>query len=316
MTGIYHSADLDGVTCGALFKIKYPKGILIPYDYHQPLIKIDEIPDGETVVMMDVSLPKKDMIALASRCNLTWIDHHAAIMKTITGIEYPYNGIVRLEGGVAILCVYDGKQSACELTHSFLQMEEELSVAGSLTVAALGRYDTWRVDGNWEKRTLPFQYGMRAKVGLDVRLMGFWLKESSLPNYDQVIKDGKMVIRYQRVQDKLLVEASAFECTMVVNGKKYEAIAINAIGLSSDVFTNFNLRSRILVQFHYQRDVWKVSMRCNGHTNVAEICGALGGGGHPNAAGCVLKYSTWFLKEGRTIRLSNGEKSGQHLDLF
>ena len=50
-------------------------------------------------------------------------------------------------------------------------------------------------------------------------------------------------------------------------------------------------------------DSTKVSLRSNGQVNVAEVCGAFGGGGHKMAAGAVLTCS---LKEAR-------ERMMQHL---
>ncbi len=36
MIGIYHSADLDGFTSGAIIKRKYPNAKMIGYDYGNP----------------------------------------------------------------------------------------------------------------------------------------------------------------------------------------------------------------------------------------------------------------------------------------
>lgn len=52
-------------------------------------------------------------------------------------------------------------------------------------------------------------------------------------------------------------------------------------------------------------DSWKVSMRSRGQADVAVIARGLGGGGHPNAAGCSLAGSLGEVK--RVIRAGIGE---------
>jgi len=80
---IYHSADLDGITCGALAKIAHPDINLIGYDYGQPLHEIEAMPDGSEVYMMDVSLKKEEMFKLGKRVDLIWIDHHKSAMVEV-----------------------------------------------------------------------------------------------------------------------------------------------------------------------------------------------------------------------------------------
>ena len=96
MICIYHSRDLDGHTSGAIVKRWHeqfntdPKDVLklIGYDYGQP-VPYDQIPAGEAVVMIDVSLKMPEMAKLAihSGHQFTWIDHHASAIKDFR--EYP-----------------------------------------------------------------------------------------------------------------------------------------------------------------------------------------------------------------------------------
>ena len=70
---IYHSADLDGYSSAAIVKRKYPFVELIGYDYGKPMTAIDAIPDGEDIIIVDVSIcmdkafPMREMEALAKR---------------------------------------------------------------------------------------------------------------------------------------------------------------------------------------------------------------------------------------------------------
>ena len=306
LVGIHHSADLDGVCCAALFRIRYPKGILIGYDYGDPLFDIHQIPDGATVIMMDVSLPEKEMYKLAARTTLTYIDHHEKKIVDLFGVAKIASEIMWLSGA-AILCVCDPTQAACELTMNFLKLENQLSIGGAVTVQNLAMYDIWNRNDLklWNKQIMPFQFGMRGKVGLDVDKLVRILERSTHSEIDCITEDGRMILQYQKDQDKLKVAQGAFECEIEVLGKRYPAVAINAIGIGVDSFTSVDLKHKILVQFCMQGQNWKVSMRTNGFTNVADLCAVLGGGGHPNAAGVVFRKASFSARKDFGIRFYN-----------
>ena len=76
MKCFYHSTDLDGRCSGALIKWRHPECELIGIDYGQafPWHLVDS---GECVWMVDFCLqPHEDMIRLARKCDLIWINHH------------------------------------------------------------------------------------------------------------------------------------------------------------------------------------------------------------------------------------------------
>jgi len=310
IVGIFHSADLDGVCCAALFKIKYPEGVLIPYDYGGHTFDIDRIPNGSTVLMMDVSLPDDQMIKLASRTVLTLIDHHEEKIKSLTGRREVINEVVRV-GGASIYCVADPARAACEILFDFLKLNESVSIGGAMTVHLLALYDIWAKHDlkAWNKQIKPFQFGLRGRIGLDVDKLIKLLKESSLLVCDMITEDGKMILRYQDEQDRITIRDLAFECEMRVLGKSYKAVAINARNISSDSFDSVDLRHTIIVMYWYQNGKWKVSMRSDGAANLAQLCSVFQGGGHYNAAGCVFDHITFSTSLERKITLRNGYKS-------
>lgn len=306
--GIFHAGDLDGVCSGALMRLKYPDAILIPYDYGRPLYHIEQIPDGSTVIMADVSLPNKEMIKLAKRTQLTFVDHHAQKIESLIGQSTLINQVAWVDGA-AILCVCDPSRAACEIVMDFLKLREVLSRAAEITVLNLAIYDLWdRKDlSNWNKQIKPFQYGMRGRVGLNVDWMVRHLNNTTLNECETIVDDGKMILNYQAIQDQIAIEKGAYECTMVVLGKRYPAIAINALNINSDSFTGADLRQKIIVQYGFQDGNWKISMRSNGAANLADLCAVLGGGGHANAAGTVMQHATFAKGQSWSARFRNGK---------
>jgi oligoribonuclease NrnB/cAMP/cGMP phosphodiesterase (DHH superfamily) len=294
---IYHSADLDGITCGALAKIAHPDINLIGYDYGQPLDEIEAIPDGSEVYMMDVSLKKEEMLALAVRTKLTWIDHHKSAINDLFGfwyggeIEGIYNkNYLDEDGKVNVWCHCSIKRAACELALEFFNPSH--FNASASVVELVGKYDTRRKDEEWNNYTLPFQFGLRSFVGLDVDKMIEVLSYGSIQ--DSVLEAGLTILSYQREQARIIMKNS-FECTLAVSGSDYEeeefeCIVVNTMGLNTDMLPpEIDLTGKILLQFILRKDdLWHISMRSEGDLDVGAICTKIGGGGHKNAAGCIL----------------------------
>ena len=125
MICIYHSKDLDGYCSGAIVRRKYPDARLIGYDYGQ-VLPMEEIAEGEPIIMIDVSLPMPGMLELAkhSGYKLTWVDHHISAIndykKFIGEGESFCNAI--LEDGIA----------ACEGGWKYLFPDEHMPTAVKL----------------------------------------------------------------------------------------------------------------------------------------------------------------------------------------
>lgn len=300
---IYHSADLDGITCGALAKIKFPYIHLIGYDYGQPLDEILAIPDGSEVYMMDVSLPKDKMEELGRRVNLTWIDHHKSAMLEIMRSEsnqqlnyhlYLYNDGKNYK---SIRCYCEVGRAACELAMEFFELGEEIH---SMAVRHLGMYDTWRKHDDWWT-TLKFQFGMRSLIGLDVDKMINFLTLKRQRLFFDAVNLGKHIINYQRDQAAIIMKNS-FECIMRVGEDKYPCIAVNSMGLNFDLLPDhYDFTGKVFLQYIHQGGHWKLSMRSIGDLDVCEICTKLGGGGHKNAAGVVMSDNLVCAARGLSI---------------
>lgn len=300
--GIYHRVDLDGVACAAILKIAHPDAILIPYQYGDDMSPIFEIPIGSKVYMMDVSLPLEAMVALAAAVDFTWIDHHRDKIVEVVNHVYPsaqmaahfdvkHTMVLDESGEVTIDCFCDTSIAACELAYQYFKPEKEGLFNIGQRITLLGKYDTWRVDERWEPETKPFQYAMRTLVGLDVDAMCFHLKYGQTEDIQEM---GVGILKYQKNQEAIIMKNAAIG-TLVVDGKEYGCIAVNADGLNSDSFKDhFDTTDKILLQYSFQKGKWKIGMRATSDIDVGKICKRFGGGGHPKAAGCFMDSARFY----------------------
>lgn len=149
MIGIYHSADLDGLACGAILKMKYGEAInLIPFNYGEPTEEILPLCIGQPVIMCDVSMDKEHMDFIANESErFLWIDHH--------NVEWKHPKVE----------IVSGDEAACQLTWDCLFKNQPRPTAIDL----LGDYDVFKKDSSfgWEETVLPFQVYMRTRFELD-----------------------------------------------------------------------------------------------------------------------------------------------------
>lgn len=149
---IYHSKDLDGLFSGAILHYFNPTCTLIPYDYGEPVPKLEP---NRPVVICDVSFPVEilDQICFNSYLQTTWIDHHKSAIEDFTNNldNYKYLKYVKF--------VLNVEKSGCELTweHFF----QDIKVP--FLVECIAKYDTWKNTEKelWERIILPVQYGCR-----------------------------------------------------------------------------------------------------------------------------------------------------------
>lgn len=283
MICIYHSKDLDGYCSGAIVKLKYPDAKLIGFDYGQEL-PMDEIPEGEQIIMIDVSLPMNQMEDLArhSGWKLTWVDHHISAIsdyKKFVGNRETFCHAV-LEDGI----------SACEGGWKYLFPNEFVPTA----VKLLGEYDTWRNEDKfrWDNAIMPFQYGMRMICSSPETFPPDLFKtysvndiETNSPVYD-IIKDGKLILEYQKVQNTRACKY-AFE----VEFEGLRAIVLNNGGANSQVFESVYDESKhdLMIPFVFTGKRWTFSLyTTKDEVDCSVIAKSKGGGGHKKAAGFQL----------------------------
>ena len=302
MICIYHNRDLDGYTSGAIVKkwhdslkfndytnnIEKSELKLIGYDYGQP-IPYNQIPTGEKVIMIDVSLKMPDMYMLAKHIgsfqNFIWIDHHISAIK-----EYEKFMTEREEHYPFLTAVLQDGIAACEVGWNYFFPDEKIPKA----IQLLGEYDTWRNNDKekWEKEILPFQFGMRLHCNspetFPKELMYHSIEREERKTIDYIINQGKTVLQYQAMINEAQCKKAAFEYDF--NG--YKAICLNGGGFNSDVFKTIYDESKhdIMMPFQFDGKQWTISLyTTKDDIDCSIIAKSKGGGGHKKAAGFQVK---------------------------
>lgn len=280
MVIIHHNKDMDGFASGAICKLRYPEAKLIGWDYSESIPDFEQF-RGEEVIMIDVTFPIREIILLASICELTIIDHHISFKKQIDELDIEY---VKNE---PFYYVYEANKAACEIGWEYLFPELEIPRA----ITLIGRYDTWRKDeGDWENETMPFKYFMYGNCNSVETFPSNWIfgidKDEISYHYtiNNAIEIGKSIAKYQENMDEGIVRKNVFP----IEAYGLKAIAINYFPFSSEVLKSIwdDSKYDIQIGFFYTNGKWGVSLRSIGDkVDCSLIAKARGGGGHKNAAG-------------------------------
>jgi oligoribonuclease NrnB/cAMP/cGMP phosphodiesterase (DHH superfamily) len=316
---IYHSVDLDGWMSAAIIKRsiteEFENEPLHTYDYGVELIEefpnelcmigynygnpIPDLNNFDKVIMADISLPQKDMLALRQKLgnNFIWIDHHISAindnMKTLKELNISGN--------------LNTKFAACELTWQFFYPSEHIPEI----VRLLGRYDCFGHKGtDEEQKVLEFQYGARTVIK-DYQTAGYWLEDElkelekaegrgyavmvihrmgkSVYKYlkteaEQIYKNA-FPMRFKEISGKLDEKGSIATSTnhnfLVVNRERFNPINFG-IDYHKDGYDGFGC-------FWMKDGNWYWSLyNDNGKVDCSLIARSFGGGGHKGAAGFVL----------------------------
>lgn len=288
---VFHLADLDGIG-SALTVIDsinqqcedhLPEFKLYPWNYG---MDVPVFTEKDTVIMVDMSFPPEDMVALNKRDGVTiWIDHHKTAIDD--SVQYGYNKMVgsRQEGIAAI-----------KLAWNFFN--EESAPEG---LDLLAEYDVWdHSRHDWQEEILPFQFGMRNLDWLDDMILA--QKQSSDHLYElagafiercnwftDVIHDGTIILKYQEIQNKMTAKRA-----FCYHFEGVTFAVINGHG-NSDVFKTVDFSHQAVMFFNFKPGLgWRFSLYsspCNeeglGDLDLSVIAKKFGGGGHRGAAGFV-----------------------------
>jgi oligoribonuclease NrnB/cAMP/cGMP phosphodiesterase (DHH superfamily) len=180
---------------------------------------------------------------------------------------------------------YCTTKSACELTWEALFP----SIETPYIIKLLSAYDIWDHDRfDWDKWTLPFQYGMRLDCENIVEKFNTNLFKINFEtgNYNSLFQaiynSGINILNYQLSENKLIIKNSFVD---KING--FNAICINNSSHSSLIFDNIyddNIHD-VMVLFYYKKDCWKFSIYSKKEVDCSLIAKSFNGGGHYHAAG-------------------------------
>ena len=222
---VFHRVDFDGmmslgIALDVLARASHPachpavdydgvvgRGIeMMPYTYGDP---IPDLSRFERVVMVDVSFPPVEMLALRERLGraFTWIDHHATAINASEENGYTDIPGARVNG-----------VAACELTWRYYH--SDVFVPVPMSVRLLSLYDTWTKDAeySWENQILPFQWSLREEFGRDARKFVEEFVLSERYRYEVCVEEdilrGNIILSYARRSGCEGVAAYGFPVTI------------------------------------------------------------------------------------------------------
>jgi oligoribonuclease NrnB/cAMP/cGMP phosphodiesterase (DHH superfamily) len=263
MKCFYHRSDLDGICSGAVVKYARPECELAGIN-HGEEFPWDQIIPGETVYMVDFSLPGHEMYDLNGSCNLVWIDHHKTAIERMEGVNF--DGIQRVGIG------------ACVLVWEYFFPKTYVPTF----IQLLGEWDVW---DHSDPRCKPFQYGMRtATRSPEDPIWGDLFRDPKGDNFYQILTSGRAVVKYEEQSNEMRVAAAAFETEL----EGLRCIACNQMMTNSTLFDSIWDENKYdaMISFGWRKNRWSVSLYST-RTDVSKIAVKFGGGGHKHACGFV-----------------------------
>ena len=277
MKCFYHT-DVDGKCAGAIVKkwwesklrtlqdgVTLAQAEYLSIDYKDDF-PFEKILPHEKIIIVDFSLQKdRDFAKLHEITkDIIWIDHHQ------TAIE-KHLDMKGLEG------IRDIKNSGCELAWQYFFPNIKMPLA----VCYAGRYDVW--DFSVYGKTLnEFQTGIRLEEHYPTSAVWYsLLLQPDSPFLDNIIKDGKIALKFRTNRYASLIRAFSFFVTF----EGYKAICCNVGSTSSQLFDSVKEDYDLMIPFIFDGKQWTVSLYTKKDIDCSEIAKKYGGGGHKKAAG-------------------------------
>ncbi len=290
MTGLYHSADLDGLMCGAVLKHRWGDQIrLVGFDYGDDINEMGTVPN-ETVYMCDVSFEMDRMYKFGKRRDFIWIDHHATAINDYVKKckELGVNSLFDTHFRVGV--------SGCELT-----WEKLYGLDFPYPLLLAGKYDTWRKEAErgitWDHARW-FNLGMQTKERFTIDYCLSLLKgEEASEKCLRIIEEGKIIDRHVRYRDERHTNRVAK--VKEVFGNRV-LVANSSKGGSPQFDGVWNEEEHdIMLCWYFDGK----SMKCGVYSTKEDVnCGLFaarfGGGGHKGAGGMTIsndKFGEYFL---------------------
>lgn len=289
---IYHRSDLDGVCSAAIVFDHYfaSKGRMVDlfgWTYGDPLpeniqsIGVESgktrIGDIKTVVVCDVSFGKDTERFFKEweeqGIEVIWIDHH----KTAIFDEYGSEILPGIKGVRKI-----GK-AACELTYEYFNPGEEVP----MSVQYLSAYDVWDKDRFSWHNIMAFQYGMRARCGLDV-IAVMETVDNEKQYFEGIVDSGWAILSSNKSRNKSQCNEFSFEGRIC----GCNAICMNTLEFNSTTFDSvydenkhdFMMPFAILPNGKVRFSLYSTKEDCD----CSAVAKKFGGGGHKGASGFIL----------------------------
>jgi len=226
----------------------------------------DDLPPnvaGKNVYIVDFAYKRDVLLKLKQQAKtLQVIDHHVTAKNDLDGLDF---------------CVFDMNKSGAYLSWQFFNP--------NLPVPKLIEYiqdrDLWR----WQ---LPNSKAFSA--GLELHQMEFdlWLPLLNDGAVKAIIEQGKVVLAYQQIE----IEKALKKGFELVDIAGYQVPCLNTTVLISDIGDRLCKGYPFAAMYFESKDKRVYSLRSDEQgIDVSKVAEKFGGGGHPRAAGFIVKKS-------------------------
>lgn len=259
----YHAHCFDGLLSAWVASLKLKKKadyFPVNYSDYQILKKIK----GKTIYLLDLSLPKRIILALKKNQNyLILIDHHLSSEKFLDLFDEK---------------IFNKNHSGCVLTFSyFFKKKKPFKI-----LKHIEDFDLWRFSF---KNSLEIFAYLESLEPLDFKKINQLVKKiENEKTRKRIIQEGKVIQRYKESLLKKL-EEKAF----LVNFENYQVLAVNTSVLISEI-GNYLTKKKppFSIIFYHNQKGTRVSLRGDGSIDLSKIAEKYGGGGHFSAASFFL----------------------------
>ena len=271
---LYHAHCMDGFGAALVAWMVFGGSAEYhPVSYGEPLPKIL---DGADVYILDFSFPREALTALAARCRVVVLDHHATAEADLRGLEF---------------AKFESDKSGAVMAWEYFRNHFPDAIFGAVPKLLLyvQDRDLWR----WE-----LHESRAVSAGLYSRERSFkewsFLAGCGPSGIDALAHEGKIVLRVNEAQVNSIAARARAVPWLDTAGTAHAIPVANTPVLQSEVCHELLQRHpcAFFAAAYFDQPgldettierVW--SLRGRGDIDVSQIAKAHGGGGHRNAAG-------------------------------
>jgi len=266
---IYHADCLDGFTSAWIVKQQFPDISFVEGKHHKEL-SIEQFKDKH-VIFVDFSTNAYTLCDIAEIAkSVLIIDHHASAEKELGMISKSLSNVE---------VVFDMTKSGAMLT-----WERYNDGPPPFIIKLVQDRDLWIFDYPETKPVMAYAKTLNQTFDAWDKLMQ--------EDIEYMSKMGDVIYNARQKDVRYLVDNNAFKA--VVDGEEVLVANISSIFSSEAGHEMVSRFGKFSVTYSIARDgSYNYSFRANNEYDVSELATKLGGGGHPNAAGCSTDGPIW-----------------------
>lgn len=290
---VYHHIDTDGRCGGAILRYYCEKIIgvipkMIPYNHKESLDWLSEINSGDTVLMVDIALPYKEMGELNEKVDLYWFDHHISSIKEMSGLK--------------IKGTRTTEDAGCGIAYKNVlrkHLKEDVIKDVDSLITLISDYDNWNVDKYGKEKYKEIPSAVSVFMGSininpkDDDGYSKWVRLFETGLFDgktlsEILERGKILQLFQDKISARLMKKCAFE----IEFEGYNAIVCFGVKNSQafDSVYDEDKHDIMIGIFVNNKKTYDLSFySTKDYVDVSVIAKKYGGGGHKLAGGVQVK---------------------------